>query len=146
MPTAAKLIAALAFAALAWVASDMVVPLLDEGTPVGRLHVVNAGIGALMGWRVMGPRVGDGVVRAFGVGVSTVAATLFWCLLAWGGQVMLKNSTRMLYDGPVDALLDMANQMVEYLLLVSTVPIMATLLVGALIGAAVTELAARRWP
>lgn len=146
MPTAAKMVAALAFAALAWIVSDMVVPLLSEGTPVGRLHIVNAALGGLMGWRVMGPRVGEGLVRAFGVGVSTVAATLFWCLLAWGGHAMVKNSTRMLYDGPVEALLDMSGLMIEYLLLIATVPIIATMLLGALIGSSLSELASRRWP
>lgn len=145
MPTAAKLVAALAFAAVAWLVSDMVVDLLPEGSRVGRLHVVNAALGALMGWRVMGPRVGEGFVRAFGVGVSTVAATLFWCLLAWGGHEMMQNATRMRYRGPVDALLDMSSLMVNYLLLVATIPIVVAMLAGAFVGSVLSELASRRW-
>ncbi len=146
MPTAAKLIGAAAFAVLAWLVSDLVMGELPEGSSAKWLHEVNAAIGLLMGWRVMGPRAGEGAVRAAGVGLSTVVATVFWCLLAWGGYQMTINSTRMRYDGPVEALQDMANLMVEYLFMIGTAPIVAAILLGGIFCGWLAEMAAQRWP
>jgi len=145
MPTAAKLIGAAAFAVLAWLVSDMVMGVLPEGTPAKWLHEVNTAFGFLMGWRIMGPRSGDGVVRAIGVGLSTVLATLFWCLLAWGGYQMTLNSTRMRYGGPVEALQDMVALMVEYLFMIATAPILGAILLGGMFCGFLAEMAAKRW-
>ncbi|NNE81559.1 MAG: TrgA family protein, partial [Silicimonas sp.] len=56
MPTGGKLIAAIVFAALAYFISDLVKPLLEDtqGSRVGSLSFVNAFIGLLMGWTIMG--------------------------------------------------------------------------------------------
>ena len=145
MPTAAKLIGAVVFAALAWFVSDLVMDVMPEGSSAKWLHEVNTAFGLLMGWRVMGTRAGEGDVRAIGVGLSAVVATLFWCLLAWGGYQMTLNSTRMRYGGPVEALQDMANLMVEYLFMIATVPIIAAILLGGMVCGWLTEKAADRW-
>ena len=107
MPTAAKLIGALSFAALAWFVSDLIKPLLPEGTQVGLLSPVNAFFGLLMGWRILGARAGEGIVSSVGYGLTAAVATVFWGLLAWAGYEMIVRSTRLYYDGPIEALQDM---------------------------------------
>ena len=145
MPTASKLVAAIAFAALAWFISDLVKPLLPEGTQFDLLSPINALFGLIMGWRIMGRNAGNGLVASSGYGLTTLVATVFWCLLAWAGYEMVIRSTRLRYDGPVQALQDMVTLMIEYGQLASTNTVLAAALAGSLFCAWLSELAARRW-
>ena len=145
MPTGAKIIAAITFAALCWVVSSFIPPLLPEGTPTPMLLPVNAAVGFIMGWRILGGNAGSGIVPSIGHASTTTVAVLFWCLLIWSGQLMLTRSMRLLYDGPIEALQDMAVEAVEYLKLIATPEIIVGLLVGTLLTAFLTEGAARRW-
>lgn len=145
MPTAAKLIAAVLFGTLAWFASDLVKPLLPEGSQVGMLSPINALFGVIMGWRVMGRRAGDGMVAAMGYGLTTIVAVAFWSILLWAGYEMLKRSVRMYYDGPVEALQEMASFMLEYAQLIATGEILGALIVGSIVAGWLTEFFSRRW-
>lgn len=145
MPTAAKLVAAIAFAALAWFLSDLVKPLLPEGTQVGLLSPINAFFGLIMGWRIMGKNAGKGLFPSSGYGLTTLVATVFWCLLIWGGYEMIVRATRLRYDGPVEALQDMITLMLEYGQLAATNTILGTAVLGCLFCAWLAELSARRW-
>ncbi|WP_213545220.1 TrgA family protein [Vannielia litorea] len=105
MPTATKLMSALAFAVLAFFASEVFKPLLPEGTQTGMLSIVNAGIGFICGWMIMGRLAGRGVFAAAGGGVRTSLAMAFWCLLFWSVWDMLRESTRPgTYAGPMEAI------------------------------------------
>ena len=108
MPTGAKLIGGIAFAFLAYFVSDLIKPLLPEGTQVGWFSPLNAIIGWLMGWTIMGKGAGDSYRKTFGYGLTTLVATAFWCILVWAGYEMLQNSIRLRYDGPIEALQAMA--------------------------------------
>lgn len=145
MPTAPKLVAAVLFAVLAWFVSDLYKPLLPEGTQVGLLSPVNAVFGMLMGWQVMGRRAGDTMRAAFGYGLTTAAVIVFWALLFWSGYVMVRRSTRLYYDGPMEALTDMFGLMVEYARLGATPEVIGSLVVGALVFGWLTEQVARRF-
>ena len=147
MPTGGKLIAALAFAALAYFISDLIKPLLvdTEGTRVGMLSPVNALIGMAMGWTVMGKGAGKTYRQAFGYGLTTLAATAFWCLLAWAGYKMLMRSIAQRYDGPIHALQGMAEQFLDYAKLIAVNEVLIPAAIGALFMAWLTEFFARRW-
>lgn len=147
MPTAGKLIGAIAFAALAYFISDLIKPLLidTEGTRVGLLSTVNAFVGLLMGWSIMGRGAGVTYRQAFGYGLTTLAATTFWCLVVWSGYKMLSRSVAMRYDGPMEALQQMAQLFLDYALLVSVREVVIPAVVGALFVAWLTEFFARRW-
>lgn len=145
MPTAAKLIAALMFGALAWVASGLVVQILPEGMATGWMLPVNAFFGMVMGWRVMGSRAGDGFVPAIGYGLTTVFAIVFWCILIWAAHEMIRRAVRTFYDGPFDALQDMADIMTEYAATIVTPDIIGTLVIGGVICGMAAEAASRRW-
>ena len=145
MPTASKLIAAILFGALAFFVSDLVKPLLPEGTQFGIFSPVNAAIGALMGWRISGSRAGLSMKASMGYGLTTTILMVFWCLFIWSGYLMVKNSTRLRYDGPVDAIQDMGAMMIEFTQMISTGPVLGSLLVGALFFGWLTEQVARRY-
>lgn len=145
MPTAGKLIGAALFAALVWYVSGLVVPLLPEGTPTGMLAPVNSAFALIMGWRIMGSRAGEGIVSATGLGITTGVAIVFWCLLFWGGYEMIERSTRLYYDGPFEALQDMAILMLGYGQLAATVEIVGTMFLGSILAGWITDFFAQRW-
>lgn len=145
MPTGGKLIAALTFAALAYFISDLIKPLLPEGTNVSSLSEINALVGLVMGWTVMGNGAGSTYRQSLGYGFTTLAATVFWCLLIWSGNEMLERSIKMYYDGPVEAVQEMAALYVEYARMAAVQEVMLPALVGAVFVSWLTEYFARRW-
>lgn len=145
MPTGAKIIAALSFAALCWLVSGLIPPLLPEGTPTPLLQPVNAAVGFIMGWRILGNNAGRGVVQSIGHSSTATVASLFWCLIIWSGEVMITRSMRLLYDGPIEALQDMAVEAIEFIKLIATPEIIIGLLVGTFVAAVLAEGAAKRW-
>ncbi len=145
MPTGGKLIAALTFAALAYFISDLIKPLLPEGTNVSRLSEINALVGLLMGWKVMGKGAGHTYRQSFGYGLTTLAVTFFWSLLIWSGHEMVKRSIKLYYDGPVEALQEMAALYVDYARVAAVQEVLLPAILGALFVAWLTEFFARRW-
>jgi hypothetical protein len=147
MPTAGKLIGAIVFAALAYFVGDLIRPLLIEtkGTRTGGLPVVNAFIGLLMGWRIMGKGAGKTYRASFGYGLTTLAAIVFWCLVFWSGYEMIQKSMKGRYDGAMHALKNMAELAIDYAKLVAVDEVVVPALVGALFVSWLTEFFARRW-
>ncbi|NNE89751.1 MAG: TrgA family protein [Silicimonas sp.] len=144
MPTGAKLIGGLAFAALAYFISDLIKPLLPEGSQLGWFSPLNAIIGFLMGWTIMGKGAGETYRRTFGYGLTTLVATAFWSLLVWSGYEMLKLSIRMRFDGPIEALQGMAQEFVDYAKLAAVNEVVWPAVIGALFAAWVTHFFAKR--
>ena len=145
MPTAGKLIAAFAFAALAYFVSDLVKPYLPEGAQVGLLSLLNALIGLIMGWRIVGTRAGSGYYAAAGYGLTAICAAFAWALLLWSLNEMLKRATRLYYDGVVDALQSMAEIAFTNAQLVVQPQVVVAALIGAVLSAWLAEYFAQRW-
>ncbi len=145
MPTAPKLVAALLFGALAFFVSDLIKPLLPEGTQFGLFSLVNPLVGALMGWRISGARAGYSMRASLGYGITTVVVTVFWCLFIWSGYLMVEASTRLRYSGPMEAFRDMGAMMIEFAQMMATGQVLGSLLVGALFFGWLTEQVSRRY-
>lgn len=147
MLTGGKFVAAITFGMLAYFVSDLIKPLLidTEGTRVGLLSPINGLIGFVMGWKVMGRGAGHTYRQAFGYGLTTLAATAFWCLLVWAGYKMLMRSIAKRYDGPVHALQSMAEMFLDFAYRVAANEVIIPAVIGALFMAWVTEFFARRW-
>lgn len=145
MPTAAKLFAALAFAVTGFVAAEMFKPGMSDGTPFGHFSLIVAAIGGLTGWMVMGGLAGKGYMAAGGSGLRTSVTVVFWVLLAFSVVEMIKLSTKMRYDGPMDAIIGVFQLMLDYGRLVLRPPVLAALAIGGILGGMLTEWAARRW-
>jgi hypothetical protein len=145
MPTGGKLVAAMAFAALAYFITDLIKPLLPEGSRMGWFSQVNAVIGMALGWTIMGKGAGKTYRQAFGYGFTTLAATVFWALMCWAGYEMIRRSTKLYYDGPVDALQEMAQLFLDYGKLAAVQEVIWPAIVGTIFAAWLTEFFARRW-
>jgi hypothetical protein len=145
MPTGGKLIGAMIFAALAYFLTDLVKPLLPEGSRLGWFAPLNGLIGFIMGWTILGRRAGKSYRHAFGYGFTTLAATAFWCLFCWAGYEMLGRSMKLYYDGPVEALQEMAQLFVGYAKIAAVQDVVLPAVVGTVFVSWFTEFFARRW-
>jgi hypothetical protein len=144
MPTAAKLISALFFAALGWVLAGVYVPGLEGAPNVGRLREICAAIGAITGWRVMGSLVGETMWLALGSGLRTAVTMAFFCFLGFSTYEMVLQSTKMVYEGPMEAVLGIFEIMVEYLAVALTPGFVGTLVIGGMLGGCMAEWTHRR--
>ncbi|WP_341212332.1 TrgA family protein [uncultured Limimaricola sp.] len=104
MPTAAKLVGALLFAALGYVATLVAVPFLSGVYMVASAPVINALIGAITGWFIAGPRAGEGWQGGISNGVTATISGLLLVGLVHGVIFMWRSSMRGRYHDPMDAL------------------------------------------
>jgi hypothetical protein len=146
MPTAAKLVAAVLYAIVGFFAAEAVKPQMPEGTQFGLFSVVVAAIGLGCGWMVMGRLAGRGYSAAVGSGVRTAVTIVFWGLLVFSIYEMLRQSMRMRYDGPMEALQGVLELMYGYGQVLLAPMVLGVLAVGGVLAALVTEWAKARWP
>lgn len=146
MPTAAKLVSAIAFALVGLWAALAYIPQLPEGSSYGYLREIMTALGLVIGWRGMGRFAGRGWGEAVGLGLKTSVLLVFWALLGFSTYTMIVRSTRQIYRAdPVKAVLDVPNIMLEYGRLALAQDVLVALVVGGVLGGLLAELAARRW-
>ncbi|UZD92088.1 TrgA family protein [Cognatishimia activa] len=145
MPTAAKLMSAIALGLLAIVVSEQVKPLLPEGTDFGYFSLVNAGFAAYVGWKLIGKRAGRGVAQSINNGLTGMLAMLLLVLFAHSFWIMYENSRKLRYGSVSEAIQDIFSMMTEYGLLLLQVNIITTLLGGAVFCGLLAEATSRRW-
>lgn len=145
MPTAAKLVAAVCFAAVGWLAANAHIPALQAGAPIGAFREITALIGLIVGWTVMGGLVGKGYGEAAGSGLRTSVTLVFFALLGFSTYHMILQSTKMVYDGPMDAVLGIFDYMMENGAAMATVSVLGVLGIGGILGGVAAEWASRKW-
>jgi hypothetical protein len=145
MPTGAKLMAAASFAVVGWVFANYYALNMPDASSAGPIREGAAVVGALVGWKVMGPSVGKGYVEAAGAGVKTAVALAVVALFLLALKEMLDNSVKMRYDGALDAILDVFDTAVKRSQALASLGVFVTLLVGGIVGGILTENAGRRW-
>ncbi|WP_164658928.1 TrgA family protein [Tropicibacter sp. Alg240-R139] len=145
MPDAARLVAAVSLALIAFIVSGLVMPLMPEGMDFGYFTWVNVGLGVLCGWVVMGKRAGRGITPAINNGVTGVLALLFWGLFVQGAYEMFRQAMRNRFDGPFEALGAIFTIGFDYGLTIMVPSIIWTLLVGGVLAGLATEFAWRQW-
>lgn len=145
MPTAAKLVAAILFALLAWIASELAKPLFPEGSDLGRFSEWNALIGAVIGWFAAGGRARTTWANAVAYGITAAALTLGSALLIYSFLRMLRQSSRRVYEGPIEALLDVVRIMLGNLKFVADPVVLVTLILGGVVCGLVTEWVGRNY-
>ena len=144
-PTAAKLVAGLLFAALAFFVSGLVIPNIPYGSSIPlKFGLINAGIGFVLGWRVSGRRGGEGYSFALAYGVTAAVAIVFWALLWWAGREMIKRALDIYYDDPTEALEEMVRLMVDYSTYMLGNNVLPALGIGALFCGALVEWVAQK--
>jgi hypothetical protein len=147
MPTAAKLISAVAFAIVGWLAALAYIPQLPEGMNTSMLPPMLAVLGFLVAWLSMGPNAGKGYVTAMSLGLRTSVLLVFWGLLCFAVQYMVKQSFNVgHYHNLGEAVLDVPMLMYQYGRLAVAASVIQVLAVGGILGGIVTEFVGRRWP
>lgn len=145
MPTAAKLVASLAFLMTGFLAAEAFKLGMPEGMAFGPFSFVIAAIGFICGWRIAGRLAGYGYVSSVGYGLRTSVTFVFWGLLIYSTERMIQRALDMLYDGPVEAVLGIFQLMFEMGQRVLTAEVLTVLVVGGVFGGVAAEWAARRW-
>jgi hypothetical protein len=145
MPTAAKLAAAVAFALVALITAQLYIPQLPEGTKLGHFREITAAIGFVVGWMVAGPLAGRGYRAAAETGVRTAITVVFWALLGFSIYLMIDRSMKMMYDGPMEAVLGVFQLMLEYGRKMMVPEVIGAVLLGGVLGGQFTEWAGKRW-
>jgi hypothetical protein len=118
---------------------------MPEGTQFGWFSEITAAIGLLCGWIVMGGLVGRGYAEAAASGVRVSVTITFWALLGFSIYEMVLRSTKLRYDGPMEAVLAAFALMLDYGSYLGTVAIIGTLAAGGVLGGLAAEFARRRW-
>ncbi|ASM72260.1 MULTISPECIES: TrgA family protein [Roseobacteraceae] len=145
MPDAARLVAAICLAILAFVVSGQIVPLMPESTDFGYFLYVNIILGALVGWFVMGSRAGRGVTPAINNGLTGVMVFVLWGLFIQAVNEMIRLAMRNRFDGPLEAIVATFEIGAKFGLILLVPVVIATLIVGAVLAGLATEVAWRKW-
>ena len=139
MPTAAKLVALLAFAAVGFLTAEIYKPGYDEATQWGWFTQVSTLIGAVCGWRVAGHEAGRGYPLAFGNGLRTAATMLFYALLVFSIEMMMSRAQMKYYGGIFDAIMGTFDIMLTYGRAFFVPQPMISLFIGGVLAAMLTE-------
>ncbi len=145
MPTISKLVAALWFAAVAFLAAEAFKLGMPEGTQYGQFTLICAVIGLACGWIVMGNMAGLGYRRAAGTGVRTVATFTVWAVLICSIILMVRKAYKMRYNSPMEAIVDIFALALENGQMLLTVEVIGVLLIGGVLGGLGAEWAKKRW-
>jgi len=145
MFTAPRLVAALLLACVGFLTSELIKPLMIEGTQFGYFSFANAALGLIVGWVVIGRRIGRGISAAISYGLTGAAALMFWGLFSQSVNEMLRLSLRRRYKGPFEALTDMVRIFVEFGATMATPQVLGTLFIGGVLAAVLAEVSARHW-
>ena len=116
---------------------------MPEGSNFGNMTLISAGVGLVVGWRVMGRRAGRS--RSLELGLVGVAALVFWGLVLFGLIEMFRLAMRRRLDEPVEAMERAVTVALEYGLYLLHPSVLITLLMGAVISGIFTNYAARNW-
>lgn len=145
MPDAAKLVAATGLALLGYVVSILVMGLFEEDTNFGWFVYVNVLLGIAVGWVFVGRRAGRGWTSAINVGLTGGVVLVFWGLFVQACNEMTRLAMKNRYDGAGEALTAVFEIGAEWVILMSTIPIWGTVLIGGVIVGLATEIAWRSW-
>ncbi|MEM8578094.1 MAG: TrgA family protein [Pseudomonadota bacterium] len=145
MPDGARLTGALLIAALGFALSLLVMPLFPDQTNWGWFVHVNVALGLVIGWRVLGARVGRGWTNAINLGLTGAGLLLFWGLFVQATNEMVRLAMKNRYDGPFEALVAIFEIGAEWAIVIATVPVIALAVLAGVLSGLLTEVAWRIW-
>ena len=145
MPTAARLMAAVCLAILAYVLSSLVVPLMPESTDFGYFFPVNCVLGLCVGWFVMGKRGGRGITAGINNGLTGVFVLLLWGVGVQAINEMVRLAMINRYDNAFEAIVAVFQLGAGYAYLIATVEMGIAAVVGGVIAGLLTEYADTHW-
>ncbi len=146
MPTGAKLVGALLFAAVGYVSARSFAPHIPDGQG-GRWFAEScAALGLMLGWVVMGRLVGGDYKAAARAGLVTSGWLFLWSVLLFSLRLMVMRSYGQWYKTPLDMLNGVYDIAVGYLQISARIELLGPLVLGGMIAGVLTEYASRRLP
>ena len=146
MPTFAKLLSSILFAAIGFWAASTYNTHLPENVTLPHLVWSMAGLGLVIGWFSMGGSAGKGYRESMAYGLRTSVLVAFTAMLGLGIILMLRKSVHQMYRGdPFAAVLDVPDLMYQYGRYMLYQDVLVVLAVGGILGGILAEYAARRW-
>ena len=143
MPTAEKLVGALAFGALGFVLfiamARIVADTTNGGSIPGFVMFVCTGAGLCFGWVICGTNA-KSLRSGIGNGYTALVAQSLAVLAIMSMVTMYTRATRGRYDGPMDAVMGAFGIVVENVHLFATIDIAMILVIGGFVCGAVTGL------
>ncbi|WP_341365962.1 TrgA family protein [Yoonia sp. BS5-3] len=139
MPTAGRLAGAVIFALFGWYIAGISTPFFPEERPPQYIIPMCFFVGIFVGWKVCGPRTGQGYYNAISNGLTTTAAFSFCVLGIIAFNAMIVSALRNRYDGPMEAIVGMFELMLEQGFAFFDIPFLTTLIGGGILCAMIAE-------
>ena len=146
MPTAGRLAGAILFGLFAWYIATITVPLFPESRAPDWWFPVSCLLGIFMGWKLVGTRAGRGFNPATGIGLTAGPLLAFCMVFSLAFEQMIQNGMRLRYSGPTEAVIDTFSLMAEVGVDFYSINLVATIVIGAVLCAWVTEIFGQRFP
>lgn len=149
MPTAARIVAAVCIAFIAWVVSGLVKQAMPDEPTFGYFVPICVVVGAICGWTILGRRADRGKLgyaNAVGVGLSAMAMTVFWVLLFVSSWESFTIAVQRTFHDPMKVIYNLYPIALDHLRTMSDVDIIVWLVAGGAITGILAHLAGQKWP
>ncbi len=146
MPTAARMTAAILFGLLALAFAVEAGPYFPEAKEPQYWLYLNGAAGAVVGWMLCGTKAGNGYRPGLANGITTIVATLFAVFFIMSFVDMIKKSLRRSYDGPVEAVVNVFEIMLEWVPTFLVQDLGVLIFGGAIMAGLITEFVGKRLP
>lgn len=144
MPTMGKLVAAVLFGVLFAFASTIIADTYLKTRLPPWFYQINIGFAVVLGWRIAGSRAGRGFAPAVSYGVTSVIMICVCALLLHGGIEMFLNTRDLKYDGPMEAVVGVIEEGIDFAVAFYSPRLVAVLAVGSIAAALVTDWIGKR--
>lgn len=145
MPTIGKLASLLVFTALALGVSETMKIGLPEGRPTKYFTIVNVLVAAYLGWTMAKNRFHDPYSVSLGSGITIAFCITVVSTFLFAFAEMIKISQRGIYDGPVEAVVNVFQICVDWLPMILTPVLIGAVIGGGAIGGIFIEWVNRRF-
>lgn len=146
MPTAARMTAAVLFGLLALAWAFQASPYFPEAQEPHYWVPLNGAAGAIIGWLLCGTKAGNGYRPGLSNGITTIVAVLFAVFFIMSFLDMVKKSLRRSYDGPVEAVVNVFEIMLEWIPFFLVQDLGILIVGGAIMAGLITEFVGKRLP
>lgn len=149
MPTAARIVAAVCIAFVAWVVSGLIKLRMSDQPDFGYFVPICVIVGALCGWMILGRRADRGRLgysSAIGVGLSAMAMTVFWVLLFFSFAESFVIAMERTFHDPMKVIYGVYPIAQEHLMTLYDTDIIVWLVFGGAITGILAHMAGQKWP
>lgn len=145
MPTAAKLVAAIALGLAAWAASKVLLFHSEALQKEGVSHMFFGIVGFVVGWKKLGPSAEQGYIGGWSGGISAAIGVWMACALIGACHHVYRGFAFHAYKN-VDEMMDsLISRTIEYASLITTWQVLVAALVGGMLAGTFAAMAGRVW-